>query len=236
MAAAVVAVLETHGGIEQDALAREFATRFDLARGYGRGAIELLTALRRGADWRDAARGLFGGAGSFGNGGAMRAAPVGAWFHDDLDRVVAEARRSAEVTHAHAEGVAGAVAVATAAAIALRGKERQVTRMELLRGVLEHMPGGFTRSAIARALGVADGTDPFEAARVLGDGAKVTAHDTVPLCLWIAGGHLDSYTDAISATIPVAGDIDTCCAIVGGIVALRDPPPPSWIAAREPLT
>jgi hypothetical protein len=51
-----------------------------------------------------------------GNGGAMRAAPVGAFFADDLAALVEHADRSAAVTHAHAEGRAGAVAVAAAAA------------------------------------------------------------------------------------------------------------------------
>ena len=46
----------------------------------------------------------------------MRAAPLGGYFADDLDRVVEHARRSAEVTHAHPEGIAGATAVAVAAA------------------------------------------------------------------------------------------------------------------------
>ena len=50
---------------------------------------------------------LFGG-GSYGNGGAMRAAPIGGYFWDDPERARKEAQRSAEVTHAHPEGQAGA--------------------------------------------------------------------------------------------------------------------------------
>ena len=43
-------------------------------------------------------------------------------FADDLDRCVEEARRSAEVTHAHAEGIAGAIAVAARATLSyMRG-------------------------------------------------------------------------------------------------------------------
>jgi ADP-ribosylglycohydrolase len=57
------------------------------------------------------------GRGSFGNGGAMRIAPLGAFFADDVERVVVEARRAREVTHAHPEAVARAVAVAVAAAL-----------------------------------------------------------------------------------------------------------------------
>jgi len=50
--------------------------------------------------WRSAGRAMFNG-GSFGNGGAMRATPIGAYFAEDLERVAVEGRLSAEVTHAH---------------------------------------------------------------------------------------------------------------------------------------
>src|SRR5205809_620904 len=55
-----------------------------------------------------------------GNGGAMRVAPLGAYFADDLERCVAEALASSLVTHTHPEGVAGTIAVALAAGMAWR--------------------------------------------------------------------------------------------------------------------
>ena len=97
MAMAIVQVLERHGTIDSDALARAFAERFvnDPARGYGAGAHELLGQLAKGADWRIASRQLFRGQGSFGNGGAMRAAPLGAWFADDVAATLDNAHRFA---------------------------------------------------------------------------------------------------------------------------------------------
>ncbi|MBX3443419.1 MAG: ADP-ribosylglycohydrolase family protein [Planctomyces sp.] len=101
---------QRHGRIDQDDLARVFGRRYDDApdRGYGGAQHELLRDLHRGLDWRSRSRGMFDGRKSFGNGGAMRAAPLRAYFADDLPRVVDEARLSAEVTHAHPEGMAGA--------------------------------------------------------------------------------------------------------------------------------
>ena len=55
---------------------------------------------------------------SYGNGSAMRVSPVG-WAFDTLDEVLAEAERSAAVTHNHPEGIKGAQA--TACAVSLRG-------------------------------------------------------------------------------------------------------------------
>ncbi|MFC0036759.1 ADP-ribosylglycohydrolase family protein [Actinomadura rayongensis] len=80
----------------------------DVGRRYGMGALELLDRLERGAHWATAARELFDG-GSYGNGAAMRVAPLGAYFADDPARAAEQAARSAEVTHAHPEGIADAV-------------------------------------------------------------------------------------------------------------------------------
>ena len=51
--------------------------------------------------------------GSFGNGSAMRVSPVGFAF-DTVDEVLEQAKRSAEVTHNHPEGIKGAQATALA--------------------------------------------------------------------------------------------------------------------------
>src|SRR6185436_13830866 len=81
---------------------------------------EILTAIARGVPWQEIAPSVFDGQGSMGNGGAMRVAPVGAYFADRIERVVDEARLSAEVTHTHEDAQAGAIAVAVGAAVAWR--------------------------------------------------------------------------------------------------------------------
>jgi ADP-ribosylglycohydrolase len=56
--------------------------------------------------------------------------------------------------------------------------------------------------------------------------------------VWVAANHLDDYQTAIVRTIRGGGDIDTNCAIVGGIVALavgREGIPKDWLADREEL-
>jgi ADP-ribosylglycohydrolase len=116
MALSVAETLRRHGAIDPDSLASSLAVRHDPSRGYGAAMHGLLARLRGGEHWSVAAPSLFEGEDSFGNGAAMRVAPVGAYFADDLDSVVEHARRSAVVTHAHPEAVAGAIAVAVAAA------------------------------------------------------------------------------------------------------------------------
>src|ERR1700743_654317 len=118
MAISIVEVLARHDAIDEAALARAFAARYmdNPARGYGRGAHQVLDAIYHGTPYPEAARALFGGEGSCGNGGGMRSAPIGAYFADALDATVQHAARSAAPTHAHPDGAAGAIAIAVAAA------------------------------------------------------------------------------------------------------------------------
>jgi ADP-ribosylglycohydrolase len=208
-------------------------------RGYGAGAYRILRAIQDGADWREVSTSAFGGTGSLGNGAAMRVAPLGAFFADDLDRCVAEARLSAEITHAHEEGISGAIAVAVAAALtwARRGAALPNGRDWLAR-VRDRVPAGRVRDGIETAFRLPASTTSAEAARLLGNGAAVTASDTVPFCLWMAAWRSHDYAEALWQTVSAFGDRDTTCAIVGGIVALqvgRDGIPADWLRARERL-
>ncbi len=242
MALGIVEVLEQHRHIDQNELATLFARRYmnDPDRGYGPAQHELLRDIHRGSEWCIRTRELFHGAGSFGNGGAMRSAPIGAYFADDFSRVVEQAALSAEVTHAHPDGQAGAIAVAVAAAWAWNwGQSGKLSpRTDLLQTVLELTPKGATRKGIELALTIPLDEWEFTAANELGDGSNVTSADTVPFCLWVAAKHLDNYSEALWTAIRVHGDIDTNCAIIGGIVALSHGEtgiPSKWRQNREPL-
>ncbi len=240
MALGVVQVLEEHGRLDQDALAKVFGARYraNPLRGYGQGAHGILQEINLGIPWRVASARVFDGSGSMGNGGAMRVAPLGAYFADDLPRLVSEVRASAEVTHFHPEGQAGAIAIAVAAAWAWRWRARRGPAQQLFDAVLENTPPGATRSGLERAQALPLETSPSAAAAVLGSGARVLSEDTVPFSVWCAARHLDNYQEALWATVSGLGDRDTTCAITGGIVALsagREAIPTAWLEARERL-
>ncbi|MDP9614006.1 ADP-ribosylglycohydrolase [Streptomyces demainii] len=112
MACSILAALVAHGRIDQDHLARSFADHHDFDRGYGPAVNRMLRLVREGGDWRDLAAGLFQGQGSWGNGAAMRIAPLGAWYAGDAEQATHQAEISAYTTHQHREAVAGAMAVA----------------------------------------------------------------------------------------------------------------------------
>ena len=239
MAVSIVDQLEETAAIDRDALAARFAENFDPARGYGAGAYRILNAIGNGAHWRHAAGTVFGGAGSLGNGAAMRVAPLGAFFSDDIDRCIDEARKSAEVTHAHEEGIAGAIAVAVGAALTFHRHGAELPNgRDWLAVVRDLTPPGAVRKGLDAALALPASATTNDAASILGNGAAVTASDTVPFCLWMAAWRSHDYAEALWQTLSAFGDMDTTCAIVGGIVALQvgmDGIPSSWRRARERL-
>lgn len=182
---------------------------------------------------------LFGGEGSCGNGAAMRVAPLGGYFADDVGEAAAQSALSAEVTHSHPEGIAGAVAVAVAAAYAwLLRASAPPDCPAFLALVLPHVPPGQVADGLRQAQSLPSGTSGPEAARLLGSGYNATAQDTVSFAVWCAGQSLGNYEGALWLALSGLGDRDTTCAMVGGIVACctgLEGIPAAWRQAREPL-
>ena len=242
MALGIAEVLLQHGMIEQELLAQVFARRYkeNPHRGYGSGAHDVLTAIGRGVMWRTASGQLFDGQGSMGNGAAMRVAPLAGWFADDLDLTAAQARLSAEVTHLHRDGIAGAIAVAVAGALAWRSSQDSTafSRSEFFAEIIARTPAGETRTGIEAAAELPAEMWFHDAASRLGDGSRIMSSDTVPFCLWVAAGNINDFTEGLWAAVHVGGDIDTNCAIVGGILALAvgdEGLPSNWLKMREEL-
>jgi ADP-ribosylglycohydrolase len=239
MALSIYVILRQRGEIDQDALAQSFAENYERGRGYGPGARHILRQIRHGQPWRKAAQSVFAGTGSYGNGAAMRVAPVGAYFADDLNAMAEQARRSAEVTHIHPEGIAGAIAVAAATAWAwrLRGGPAPA-RADFINYVLPSIPESDVRKGVICARDLPPDTPVEAAVQALGNGSRVSCQDTVPFVLWCAGERLGHYEEAIWLTASGGGDVDTTCAMVGGTVAMYTGEmgiPAGWVSCREPL-
>ncbi|MEW5535687.1 ADP-ribosylglycohydrolase family protein, partial [Streptomyces virginiae] len=139
---------EGGGTIDQDRLALRLAEAYadDSHRGYGASMHDVLRRIGAGESWREVVAGQFGGQGSWGNGAAMRVAPLGAWHAADLDAVAERAAAQSAVSHHHPEAVAGAVAVAVAAALATRSRGGPApARPDFLRAVAALLPDSDVR-------------------------------------------------------------------------------------------
>jgi len=133
---------------------------------------------------------------SWGNGSAMRVSPVGFAF-DEESTVLQEARRTAEVSHNHPQGIAGAQATALSVYLARRGETKATIRREISqrfnydldRSVMEIRP-----------------SYSFD----------VSCQGSVPEAI-VAFLDSEDYEDAVRKAISLGGDSDTLACIAGGI-------------------
>lgn len=146
---------------------------------------------------------------SWGNGSAMRVSPVGFAF-EGIDEVLSQARRSAEVTHNHPEGIKGAQATASAIFLARTGKSKDEIR--------EYIEESFSY----------DLGEPLDEIREYYS-FDVSCQGSVPQAI-IAFLESADYEDAIRKAISIGGDSDTIACITGGIAQAFYGGLPAWIA------
>ena len=214
------------GRIEPEHLARAFLEAYDPRRGYGAGTVEVLSRWRSGEPVDAAAKRLSGG-GSFGNGAAMRIAPIGVMFAGDAKRLVREAEASARLTHAHPLGVDAAVAQAAAVGAAMHGTDP----LAAARGVVRTEELGERLSQAARL--VETDISPAEAAEVLGNSSA--GPESVPTAIYAAAGH-SGFEEAVTFAVSCGGDADTIGAMTGAIAGARygaEAIPSRWLDALE---
>lgn len=133
---------------------------------------------------------------SWGNGSAMRVSAVGFAF-DTAEAVLSEAKRSAEVSHNHPEGIKGAQATALAVLLARKQHEKEEIRNQ-----------------ISRQFG-------YDLSRTVNDirpayTFEVSCQGTVPEAI-ISFLDSESFEDAIRNAVSLGGDSDTLACITGGI-------------------
>lgn len=239
MGIGVYNVLSKNESIDQDLLAREFADNYllDDYRGYGGTAHTILKAIGAGEHWSEVSRAVFDGMGSMGNGAAMRSGPIGAYFYDDVEKVIEQARLAAIVTHAHEEAIAGAIAVALAACFCVHGELKgSASTAQFFEFVVMLTPESDIKYKLKKAATLPANYDIRTIVSILGNGTKLTAQDTVPFALWCAAHHLFDFSAAIWTAVSGLGDRDTIAAIVGSVVALSAPDdtiPQQWIRQTE---
>jgi poly(ADP-ribose) glycohydrolase ARH3 len=174
-----------------------------------------------------AARSLFGGHGSFGNGAAMRIAPVGLLFHDAVD-LYETARASASVTHAHPVGVDGAAVLAWAVAQAVRLTPQEPFPFDQFsQGLIEFARTPEIRDKLVLVEGViAQDVPSSQAARSLGRGVAVD--ESLPFSVYSFLRHPQSFESCLFCAVLNGGDRDTlgamACAISGAYLGIEGIP------------
>ena len=219
MAIGLATSLLNKGRLEGRDLGETFRLNFEKEpwRGYAAGPPTIFSLVRsKGITCEEAAQKLFGGSGSFGNGAAMRIAPLALVFHDS-EKIYELACASAEVTHAHPIGKDGAAvqALAVAQAVKLDSTE-EFSPLGVVRSLIDFARTGEIRAKLELVKELLhEDVPPTIVARQLGQ--SVAVQESLPFAIYSFLRHPSSFEDCLYCAIMHGGDRDTLGAMAGAI-------------------
>lgn len=203
----VAETLIAHKRIDSEYLASRFATNFHPERGYGSGAHQQIVMLQDGQHYSECLYKVFPN-GSYGNGAAMRVAPVGLLFCHDTDRLLKESELSASVTHAHELGIEGANLIALAIATVI-----QMDRFDRTAFFDTIVPHCRTEEFTWQMQTLQE----LERDSLVTFGNSLEAHRSVVTAIQIFVDNPESFTEIMRFAIAMGNDVDTLCAMSGAI-------------------
>ncbi|HDH88491.1 MAG TPA: hypothetical protein ENF36_10750 [Desulfobacteraceae bacterium] len=215
------------GILDQQDLGETFRYNYEREpwRGYASGPPTIFSMVKQsGITYAEAARGLFGGTGSLGNGAAMRIVPVGLFFHDSSD-LYEKACMSAAVTHAHPVGKDGAAVQARAVSLVVKLDPKEAFSSRAFMDTLidfSRTPEIEEKMRLIQKLINAQ-SPPSLAAEQLGQ--TVAVHESMPFALFSFLRHPKSFEDCLFCATLNGGDRDTlgamACAISGAYLGIE---------------
>jgi len=207
MMISVAETLIAHQRIDPEYLASRFVANFHPERGYGAGVHQQIIMLQNGHHYSECLFTMFPN-GSYGNGAAMRVAPVGLMFCHDTDRLLKESELSASVTHAHELGIEGAKLIALAIASVL--KMECFNRADFFESLLPHCT---TEEFTWQIQTLCD----LERYALMTFGNSLEAHRSVTTAIQVFVDNPNDYMGVMRSAIGMGNDIDTLCAMSGAI-------------------
>ena len=232
MALGIAESIIKEGGIDQNGLGETFSYNYQREpwRGYAAGPPTIFSMVEKlKITYPQAARRLFGGSGSLGNGAAMRIVPVGLLFHSASD-LYEKACSTAEVTHAHPVGKDGAAVQAWAVAEVVKLDNRKdFPSDQFIEGLKNFARTSeiFVKMELIQKF-IEEGLAPhFAADRI---GRTVAVHESMPFAIYSFMRHPQSFEECLYCAILNGGDRDTlgamACAISGAYLGLDAIPQP----------
>ncbi|MFQ6121627.1 MAG: ADP-ribosylglycohydrolase family protein [Dehalococcoidales bacterium] len=205
------------GGFNGEDMAQTFVKNYELEpfRGYGPGPPHLFRLIRAGAAWDEVAQSLYR-TGSYGNGSAMRIAPIGVFYHDNPAALRKVAYKSSQITHSHQLGKEGAALQAYAIALATSLERQEVfDRRDFLNKLINYAPEGVYREKLNKIEVLLNQSDKSRVIAELGNG--IEAFNSVPTAIYCFLSQPHSFAQAILYAISLGGDTDTIGAMTGAI-------------------
>jgi poly(ADP-ribose) glycohydrolase ARH3 len=218
-------------GFDGEHMARIFIRNYEAEpwRGYGPGPPNVFRMIRAGEAWDKAAEKLYHG-GSYGNGSAMRIAPLAVFYHNDLTMLREVAYRSSQITHSHVLGKEGAALQEYAVALAIGMQPgKAFNTQEFLHRLGELVQHEIYRKKLERVSVLLGEADKAKVIAELGNG--VEAFNSVPTAIYTFLSHPASFEEAILFAVSLGGDADTIAAMAGAIAGAylgADAVPSKW--------
>ena len=223
-------------GFHGEHMTQTFTRNYDAEpwRGYGPGPPRIFRMIRAGEPWDRAASKLYKG-GSFGNGSAMRVAPIGLLYSTDPAKLREVAYKSSMITHSHELGKEGASLEAYAVALATNiASDREVDQEVFIERLHNFAQHPLYRQKIACIRELLGEEDRARVVSILGNG--IEALNSVPTAIYSFLRQPKSYQDCVLYAISLGGDTDTIAAMAGAISAAHlgvEAIPYSWRARLE---
>ena len=204
-------------GFDGEDMAQTFVRNYELDpfRGYGPGPPRVFRLIRSGEPWDKAAETLYRG-GSYGNGAAMRIAPIGVFYHDSPDELEEITHKSSQITHAHNLGREGAILQAHAIALATNLEPSSpFSRSGFLARLATYGREDIYKQRLSKIEALLAEQNKGRIVAELGNG--IEAFNSVPTAIFSFLLHYDSFSEAVLDAISLGGDTDTIGAMTGAI-------------------
>ena len=204
-------------GFNGENMAKKFIQNLNPLRGYGWGPLQVLNWIREGLAWDEAGKKLYGGEGSYGNGGAMRIAPVGLFYYDNPEKLRLVAYNTTKITHTHKLGLEGAIVQAYAVALAVNlNPEKSFDPKNFLQKIYDFTQDRIYQEKIKLVkLLLEKDADISEVVLKLGNG--IEAFNSVPTAIYSFLLNYGSFEDSVVYAVNLGGDTDTLGAMTGAI-------------------
>src|SRR4030042_1293968 len=171
--------------------------------------------IRDGEPWDKAAEKLYHG-GSYGNGSAMRIAPLALFYHNDLTMLREVAYRSSLITHRHVLGKEGAALQAFSVALAVGLEPGEAFGSQEFLSSLGELIQHETYKKKLENVSILQGeADKAKVIAELGNG--VESFNSVPTAIYSFLSNPDSFKEAILFAVSLGGDTDTIAAMAGAV-------------------
>jgi poly(ADP-ribose) glycohydrolase ARH3 len=203
-------------GFNAEHMASIFARNYEAEpwRGYGPGPPRIFRMMKSGSRWQEAAERIYPG-GSYGNGSAMRVAPIGLLYCDNRCRLRKMAYESSQITHTHPLGTEGAALQAYAVSLAARTEPDKLDRNEFLNELHDFVGVELYREKLRRIGALLSKTaDVWEVVRQLGN--TVEAFNSVPIAIYSFLANT-GFQNTLNYALSLGGDRDTISAMTGAI-------------------